>query len=270
MDPKPLSCVISDLRTRRLAELKKETFVELLEIAGVPCRYFCRRSFVTWDVLLPSEDLAKKLAENTVTTRFFRLQPEYKDFRRIRLTVCNVPIGLNGNAFAAFLSDYGDVEEVLLARSAAGTAHGDYILNMCLNREGFQAISHIIAYEDQNMMVFVKSWRPLYCACKQLGYVARSCTLKTTKPKAKATTAANSATSPSKSELELRDYPDKEERWTQVIHNGRKPPTTQKQSNNNNNNSNNNRSSSTSINNNYRSNNNSRSNNIKSNSSSNI
>ena len=62
VEPKTLSFVISDLRTRRLAGLKKETFEELLKIAGIPCRYFFRQSFATWDVLLLSEDQTKKQA----------------------------------------------------------------------------------------------------------------------------------------------------------------------------------------------------------------
>ena len=35
VDPKTLSFSISDLSSRRLAELKKETFVELLKTVGV-------------------------------------------------------------------------------------------------------------------------------------------------------------------------------------------------------------------------------------------
>ena len=140
VEPRTLSFVISDLRTRRLAVLKKVTFEELLKTAGIPCRYFCRRSFARWDVPLPSVDLVKKLAEDTIATKFFRLQPEYKGHMRIRVTVSNVPIELNGDVLAIYLSDYGDVEEVLPARLAAGMTHDDYILNMCLNKESFQAI----------------------------------------------------------------------------------------------------------------------------------
>ena len=44
-EPKILSFVISDLRSKRLPGLTKETFEELLKTAGVPCRYFCWRSF---------------------------------------------------------------------------------------------------------------------------------------------------------------------------------------------------------------------------------
>ena len=156
VEPKTLSFVISNLRIRRLARLKKDTFEELLKTAGVPCQYFCRRSFATWDVLLSTEDLAKKPAGETITTKFFRLQPEYKSHRRIRVTVCNVPIELNGDVLAAYLSTYGGVEEILPARSVAGTAHGDYIINMCLNMEDVPAIPHIIANKDQNMMMVVE------------------------------------------------------------------------------------------------------------------
>ena len=51
--------------------------------------------------------------------------------------MCNLPIELNGDVLAAYLSAYGGGDEFLPARSAAGTAQGDYIINMCLNREGF-------------------------------------------------------------------------------------------------------------------------------------
>ena len=61
VEPKTLSFVVTDLRTRRLVELKKESFEDLLKTAYIPGRYFCCRSFATWDVLLPTEDIAKKI-----------------------------------------------------------------------------------------------------------------------------------------------------------------------------------------------------------------
>ena len=96
MEPKTLSFVVTDLKTKRLAGLKKETFEDLLKSANIPGKYFCRRSFATWDVLLPSEEVAKKLAGGNITTRFFRLQPEYRGKRRIKVTVCNVSMQLSG------------------------------------------------------------------------------------------------------------------------------------------------------------------------------
>ena len=56
VEPKTLSFIILELRTRRLAGLK-ETFEELLTFAGIPCRQFCQCIFTTWGVLLSSEEL---------------------------------------------------------------------------------------------------------------------------------------------------------------------------------------------------------------------
>ena len=44
LTPRILSLVVSDLKTKRLVGLKKETFEELLRKAGIPCQYFCRKS----------------------------------------------------------------------------------------------------------------------------------------------------------------------------------------------------------------------------------
>ena len=89
VEPKTLSFVVTDIKTKRLAGIKKETFEDLLKTANIPGKYFYCRSFATWDVLLPSEEAAKKLAGGNITTSFFRLQPEYRGKRRIRVTVCN-------------------------------------------------------------------------------------------------------------------------------------------------------------------------------------
>ena len=79
VDSQSLSYIITDLRTRRWARIRRETFKELLKSAGIPCRYFCRRSFATWNVQLPSEELAG----SNVSTKHFRLQPEYRGTRSI-------------------------------------------------------------------------------------------------------------------------------------------------------------------------------------------
>ena len=147
--PKTLSYIITDLRTKRLAEIRRETFKELLKSTGIPCWYFCRQSFVTWDVLLPLEELAVDLTGSNVSTKHFRLQPEYKGTRRIKVTMCSVLVQLNRDILAAYMSAYGSVKEVTTVRSADGTAHSDFILNICLNRVGFQAIPHIQTYRDQ-------------------------------------------------------------------------------------------------------------------------
>ena len=157
--------------------------------------------------------------------------------RKIKITVCNVPIQLNEEVLAAYLSGYGDIEEVVKAKSAKsanGTAHGDYIFTMCLD----MAIPHTLDYKSQVMTVVVEGRKPQCWNCKQLGHFSKSCpqkTTKTTTPTATTTTttttiaAVASATTVSSGESpnpETKDYPDKdEEGWTQVVRGGKKKET---------------------------------------------
>ena len=237
VQPKTISFVITDVRTRRLAGIKKDTFEELLRAANIPAKYYCRRSFATWDVLMPSEEQTAKLAGGNITSKYFRLQPEYMGRRRIKITVCNVPIALNEDVLAAYLIKYGNIEAINKAKSTNGTAHGDYVFTMCLDRGGFTAIPHTISYEDRAMTVVVEGRKPQCWNCKQLGHISKSCPQKTTKttpttttPIAKTTTtitaaaaAAATVAEPNEtSKAKTGDSPDKEEDWTQVQRSGKK------------------------------------------------
>ena len=51
--------MVVHLKTWRLAGLTKDVFEELIQIAGIPVQYFCRRSFITWDILLPTKEVAR-------------------------------------------------------------------------------------------------------------------------------------------------------------------------------------------------------------------
>ena len=245
VQPKIISYVVTDLKTKRQAGIKKDTFEGLLKAADIPAKYYCRRSFATWDVLLPSEDLAAKLAGKNVISKYFRLQPEYMGRRKIRITVCNVPIQLNEEVLAAYLVKHGEIEDITKAKSVNGTAHGDYIFTMCLDRGGFTAIPHIIEYEHQIMTVVVEDRKPQCWNCKQLGHFSKSCPQKTTKTTPATTTTAiettttttitaTAATSAGKNETpkaKTGDSPDKEEGWTQVVKGGkrRRPPSKNQQ-----------------------------------------
>ena len=66
--------------------------------------------------------------------------------------------------------------------SVNGTAYGDYVFTMILDRGGFDAIPHIITYRDTTMTVVVEGRRPLCWECKQLGHFARSCPQKKKQP----------------------------------------------------------------------------------------
>ena len=85
--------------------------------------------------------------------RYFQLQPEYRGKQTI---TCNIQIQLNGNVLTAYLSKYGSVEAVTPLKASDRTAHGDYIITVCLDKDGFQAIPHMISYEQQQMMVVVE------------------------------------------------------------------------------------------------------------------
>ena len=247
VEPKTLSFVVTDIKTKRLAGIKKETFEDLLKTANIPGKYFCRRSFATWDVLLPSEEVAKSLAGGNITTRFFRLQPEYRGKRRIRVTVCNVSMQLSGDVLAAYLSIYGGVEQVTQVTSTRGTAYGDYVFVMCLDRGGFNKIPHKIRYREQTMTVIVEGRKPLCWFCNNIGHFSKSCPQKTTKTTPATTTtttetttnttnttttiaatATTAATEVNKSETpktKTGDSPNKEEGWTQVVKGGKKRKT---------------------------------------------
>ena len=166
--PRFLSLVVSDLKTKRLVGLNKDSFEELLRKSGIPCQYFCRKSFATWDVLLPTEQQAAKTAEKDIITKHFRLQPEYQGTRRLRVTVCNVPAIITGEVLAAYFSAYGQVEDFNLLRSPAGTAYGDYAFRLCLTRDGFKAIPETLVCGDRQMIVMVEGRRPRCWGCKKL------------------------------------------------------------------------------------------------------
>ena len=76
--------------------------------------------------------------------------------RRIKITVCNVPIQISGDVLAAYSSEYGDVEDVTTTKSISGRAYRDFFFTMCLNRGGFQAIPYTLDYEDEVMIVVVE------------------------------------------------------------------------------------------------------------------
>ena len=141
--PRVLSLVVSDLKTKRLVGLNKETFGGAVKEGRHTMSVLLSEKFCDMDVLLPSEQQAAKTAERGVITKHFRLQPEYKGTRRLRVTICNVPAHITGEVLVAYLSAYGQVEEFNLFRSPAGTAYGDYAFRMCLTRDGYKAIRDI-------------------------------------------------------------------------------------------------------------------------------
>ena len=225
LEPRILSLVISDIKTKKLVGVKKETFEELLRKAGIPCQYFCRKSFATWNVLLPTEEQAAKTARTNIMTKNFRLQPEYKGTRRLRVTISNVPAHLTGEVLASYLSAFGEVEEFNLLRSPAGTAYGDYTFRLCLTRDGFKAIPETLISGDRQMIVMVEGRRPRCWECKQVGHIVKFCPQKAEGSTAAATTTttttdAAATTTPKQiegpSQAQQTKQQNNQEGWTEV------------------------------------------------------
>ena len=225
VEPGTLSFVVTDIGTGRLAGIGREAFEDLLGAAGVPGRYFCRGGFATWDVLLPSEEVAKGLAGGGVAARFFRLQPEYRGGGGVRVAVCSVSVQLSGDVLAAYLGVCGGVERVTQVASARGAACGGCVFVVCLDRGGFSGVPHRVRYRERAMTVVVEGRKPLCWFCNNIGHFSKNCpqkpTITTTTTNTTTTTATPSpviaAIIPTETSENKQETPkENEEGWTQV------------------------------------------------------
>ena len=116
-----------------------------------------------------------------------------------------------------------------------GTAYGDYVFVMCLDRVGFNKIPHKIRYRDQTMTVIVEGRKPLCWACNKIGHFSKNCPQKQTITTTTTTTTTTSATpspviaaiTPTKTTENQEETPkENEEGWTQVTRKkeGKKTP----------------------------------------------
>ena len=69
LEPRILSLVISDIKPKRLAGLKKESFEELLRKARHPMSILLSQKLCNLDVLLPTKEQAEKAAANNLMTK---------------------------------------------------------------------------------------------------------------------------------------------------------------------------------------------------------
>ena len=133
---------------------------------------------------------------------------------------------LSGDVLAAYLSIYGGVEQVTQVTSTRGTAYGDYVFVMCLDRGGFNNIPHKIKYRDTTMTVIVEGRKPLCWSCNKIGHFSKNCPQKMTTTTTTTTTTTNvttpspviTITAPIETSENNKDNLNKKvnEGWTQV------------------------------------------------------
>ena len=85
VEPKTLSFIITDLRTRRLVRVQKNPQVSHAS------------NFAGTVLPLGMSCCPVKLAGSNISTKHFQLQSEYRGKRQIQVTMCNVPLQLNGD-----------------------------------------------------------------------------------------------------------------------------------------------------------------------------
>lgn len=78
------SLLTTDLVTRRLIGVSRETMAERLKSLQILPKVLARRTNPMWDILLACEEDGKKLSGSVLTTKSSQLKTEYTDTRKTR------------------------------------------------------------------------------------------------------------------------------------------------------------------------------------------
>lgn len=115
-----------------------------------------------WDLLLGTEEDAKRIAGSVLSTAAVRLQTEYMGTWRTKITVHGVPVDICEDRLGDIFSKYGQVEEVSAITTKSGIATGDVMLHVTLARQTFGKVPNILMGRKKRMLVVVERRRP-YC-----------------------------------------------------------------------------------------------------------
>ena len=108
--------------------------------SGLSFKYFCRRSFVTWEILFSyEEDTVRRSTKNTLT-KFYQLELNHLGIVRTKVKNFNVLIDL--------------LSEVLVSYLISSTGNSAFLL--CLWREEFAAVPDTL---NQELMVVMEGRR---------------------------------------------------------------------------------------------------------------
>lgn len=169
----------ADGKSRKLTGVSRETTEEALKGLSIALKVLARRSHAMWDILLATEQELKQHAGNTLISTMLRLQTEYIDTRRIKITVHGVSVDICKDRMGAFYSKYGSVFYY-----KSGIATGD-MLYVTLSRQDFGGILNVLMCREIRMLVVVagvEGRRPYYWLCMVLGHIAKACLTKNPQP----------------------------------------------------------------------------------------
>lgn len=100
---------------------------EALKSLSIAPKILARRSNATWDILLATITETKVLAEGILTTKPLRLQIEYLDTQKTKITLHGVPLDIEHWGGALF-AHYGQVGNILMAKVKASIVIGEVLL----------------------------------------------------------------------------------------------------------------------------------------------
>lgn len=97
----------ADIKSRNLIGVSRETMEEALKSLNITPKILARRTRALWDLLIATEEEAKKLTGSVLTSK-----TEYMGTRRTNVTMHGVPIDITEDRLGAFFAQYGRVEKV--------------------------------------------------------------------------------------------------------------------------------------------------------------
>ena len=125
-------------------------------------------------MLLQTEQ-ARKLAQNNIVTKLFKIHSEYMGPRRVKVMVCNVPVSLQDQGLASFQSAFSKRRRNYSNPVMLGAGNEDYSFPLCLKRKGFTAIPDTMVYKNWLIILVVEARRPHCWFCQQPRYLAKNC-----------------------------------------------------------------------------------------------
>lgn len=137
VNTRTISLPTSDIKTWKLIGVSREVMEDALKALQINPKMFERRTNALRDILLQTEDQAKKLASSVLNTNDLRLQTEYLGTRMTKVTIHGVPVDICPDRMRAFFTKFGQVHQVKILRSKAGIATSDMEMSVTVDRKIF-------------------------------------------------------------------------------------------------------------------------------------